>query len=303
MPKVSVIINCYNGENFIKQAIDSVYSQTFEDWEIVFWDNCSSDQSLQIARAYDSKLHIFASPKHTSLGEARNNALKKCRGKFIAFLDCDDSWLPQKLEKQLPLFNDPNIGLVYSDVIYFNSKGNSFKLYDQYKFYIGNCFSSLFVNYFLSLPTVIIRKKILNQLDHFFDKDLNICEEMDLFLRISYISQISFVNEPLARYFVRPDNITNTKFYLIEKEINLIIDKFMRIYPKFNIQYGNEITALKLRHAFSVAKRLCIENKPKAARKKLRPFMHSYRVKVLFFVSYFPSFFLKFINNLRSLTP
>ena len=97
-PLVSVIMNCYNGEKYLKEAIDSVCAQTYENWEIIFWDNQSADQSAKIFQSYnDPRLKYHYAPIHTFLYEARNNAIEKARGEFIAFLDVDDWWYSEKL--------------------------------------------------------------------------------------------------------------------------------------------------------------------------------------------------------------
>ena len=95
-PLVSIIMNCYNSDRFLNEAIDSVYSQTYQNWEIIFWDNASTDTSAIIAKSYDERVKYHFESKTTSLGKARNLAVKKASGKYIAFLDCDDLWLPQK---------------------------------------------------------------------------------------------------------------------------------------------------------------------------------------------------------------
>ena len=86
MPLVSVIMNCYNGSSYLGKAIDSVYAQTFSNWEIIFWDNASTDESGTIARSYDERLKYFRTEKNSPLGEARNSALSKVSGKYIGFL-------------------------------------------------------------------------------------------------------------------------------------------------------------------------------------------------------------------------
>jgi len=86
MPKISVIMNCYNGARFVKEAIDSVYAQTFKDWEIVFWDNASTDGTAEIARSYDSRLRYFRAERNTPLGRARNLAMERATGDWIAFV-------------------------------------------------------------------------------------------------------------------------------------------------------------------------------------------------------------------------
>ncbi|SVE39733.1 uncharacterized protein METZ01_LOCUS492587, partial [marine metagenome] len=114
-PLVSVIMNCFNGEEFLREAIDSVYAQTYRNWEIIFWDNASTDRSAEIAQSYDEKLIYYRSKKTEILGEARANATKEAKGKYIAFLDSDDIWLEDKLEKQISMFHESQdqVGFVY----------------------------------------------------------------------------------------------------------------------------------------------------------------------------------------------
>ena len=97
-PLVSVIMNCYNSELYLKESIDSIYAQTYSNLEIIFWDNASTDKSSEIAKSYDNKLKYFLAQKNTNLGEARNAALENAQGKYIAFLDCDDLFLENKLK-------------------------------------------------------------------------------------------------------------------------------------------------------------------------------------------------------------
>ena len=92
-PLVSVIMNCYNSDTYLGEAIDSVISQTYKNWEIIFWDNQSTDKSAEIVKSYDDeRIKYFYAPSFTSLYEARNYAIEKANGEYIAFLDCDDKW-------------------------------------------------------------------------------------------------------------------------------------------------------------------------------------------------------------------
>src|SRR5690349_5169555 len=122
-PLVSVIMNCLDCSRYLREAIESVYAQTYENWEIIFYDNGSCDGSGDIARSYDDRLRYFRGDATIPLGNARNKAISFARGDLIAFLDCDDVWFPAKLEKQVPLFADSRVGLVYCDTIFFNSQG------------------------------------------------------------------------------------------------------------------------------------------------------------------------------------
>ncbi len=99
-PLVSVIMNCFNGEQYLREAIDSVIAQTYQNWELIFYDNQSIDNSAEIFKTYnDKRLRYFYASNHTLLYEARNNAIQYASGYFLAFLDVDDWWDPLKLEK------------------------------------------------------------------------------------------------------------------------------------------------------------------------------------------------------------
>ncbi len=111
-PLVSVLMNCYNGETYLREAIDSVLAQTYANWEIVFWDNQSKDGSAAIVKSYaDPRVKYFYAPEHTNLGEGRNLAAEKATGEWLAFLDCDDLFLPDKLEKQIAIVESDGEGL------------------------------------------------------------------------------------------------------------------------------------------------------------------------------------------------
>src|SRR3989338_8306471 len=184
-PKVSVIMNCLNCLKYLREAIDSVYAQTYKDWEIILWDNASTDNSAEIAKSYDERLRYFKSEETVPLGKARNWAIEKARGEYIAFLDCDDIWTPDKLEKQLSFFNDPNVGLVYSDAIYFNDRGYAKRQFGKHIPPEGMVFNNLLTSYNMTLSTAVIRAESLNGLDHWFDEKLKVIEEADLFIRIA----------------------------------------------------------------------------------------------------------------------
>ena len=101
---VSIIMNCFNGEKYLNQSINSIYNQTYKNWEIVFWDNLSKDNSSQIANSYDDKLKYYKAERFMSLGLARKEAVRKASGEFIAILDVDDLWMEDKLEKEVKAF-------------------------------------------------------------------------------------------------------------------------------------------------------------------------------------------------------
>lgn len=118
-PLVSVIMPMHNSEEFLAEAIDSVLAQTYQNWELLIIDDNSTDGSCQLAEDYakkDPRISVLKNEEHTGLpGTPRNLGISKANGQYIAFLDSDDKWLPEKLVQQLPFFRDNRTAVVYSD--------------------------------------------------------------------------------------------------------------------------------------------------------------------------------------------
>ncbi len=250
-PKVSVVMNCLNCSEYVKEAIDSVFTQTYKDWEIIFFDDASTDNSLEIAKSYGHKVRCFTSGKTYGLGKARNLAVKEARGRYIAFLDCDDIWLPEKLEKQIPMFdNDQNIGLVFSDVMYFNKKGDVFQLYGAKKPPENYAFRQLLRKNFLCLSDVMIKKETLLKLGQWFDDRFSGIEDLDLFLRIAYDQKIKYIDAVLVRYRMHEKSWTYSHRSIFPEEQEILIKKLSDLYPGLKKEYSSELNALQVRIAY-----------------------------------------------------
>ena len=101
-PLVSIIMNCHNGEKFLEQSLSSILKQSYKNWELIFWDNKSNDNSKKkFLKFKDKRFNYFFSKKHNKLYKARNLAIKKSRGEYVCFLDTDDIWKSNKLKKQV----------------------------------------------------------------------------------------------------------------------------------------------------------------------------------------------------------
>ena len=126
---VSIIMNCYNGEKYLREALDSIIDQTYKNWELIFWDNLSTDNSANIVLSYnDHRIKYFCSKTHTLLYEARNLAIEESLGGYLAFLDVDDYWNSTKLEKQMLVFSkNSEVAIVYSNYCFKNEIKNTFK--------------------------------------------------------------------------------------------------------------------------------------------------------------------------------
>jgi len=116
-PLVSVIMPCYNMERFIAYTIQSVQQQTYSQWELCIVDDASTDGTANVVQAFcaqDDRIHFFVKPKHSGIANTRNQCLKMAKGRFFAFLDSDDMWHPEKLERQLQFMTERKIGFSYS---------------------------------------------------------------------------------------------------------------------------------------------------------------------------------------------
>ena len=153
-PQVSIIMPCYNAEHFISDAIESVISQTFSDWELLVVDDCSTDNSADIIRSFcekDARIQYFKTDSPSgSPAIPRNIGIENAKGHYIAFLDSDDLWFPTKLEHQLPLFSMKNVAVVFSFYAKMNETGayHSGKIesptFVSYDYMLdGNCIGNL----------------------------------------------------------------------------------------------------------------------------------------------------------------
>ena len=258
-PLVSIIVNCLNGSEFLYLALKSIKDQTYKNFEIIFWDNKSSDNSKSIFKSFrDKRFKYFLSKKRTTLYEARNLALLKAKGEFISFIDTDDLWNKNKLQLQIPLFNDRNVGVVYSKLWILNNTSGKKKIYIKGDLPGGYIFDKLIKNYYVGIITTIIRKKTLLKLDRKFNKEYTHIGDFDLFLRISKISKFIPVQKPLATWRTHGKNLTiiekNKSIFELESwlkknkrslsennylHVKSLIDFRKMIYFRMNSQYLN----------------------------------------------------------------
>ena len=291
-PLVSVIMNCYNGEKYLREAIDSVYSQTYQNWEIVLLDNASTDHTAEIAKGFDQKLRYFRNDITVPLGQARNLALQQAQGKLIAFLDSDDVWQPSKLEKQIPLFeNAPLVGLVFADTILcYKEDGRSVSYFVEHGYYPpkGKIFSALLQNYSIPMLTAVIRKEVLETLDEWFDESFRVCDDFDFFLRVAYEWDGDYVNEPLASCLIHSEAATVRLYRYAATEKLRTLEKLRRRYPDVDERYRVELGKLRRQIAYTQGKSLWRDGKNAAARAEFRSHMGSPKFLVTYFSAFLP---------------
>ena len=228
---VSIIMNCHNGDKYLKEAINSIIKQSYKDWELIFFDNASNDSSAEIVKNYNNKRIKYYYSKFVNLGIARKRALEKCRGSFIAFLDCDDFWTKNKLKLQVnELIKNPDIALSFSNSYFFNKK-NKTLLYKD-KPYDGYIFEELLKKYYISFDTVLINTFYLKKLKQGFDERLTITHDLDLIIRLSKIGKFKYVDKPLSWWRIHNNSFSQNKMNIVNYEKNIFLIKLRQILIK-----------------------------------------------------------------------
>lgn len=210
LPLVSVIMNCYNGEKYLKEAIDSVLSQTYSNWQLIFWDNQSTDDSASILNSYvDSRIKYILSPTHTTLGNARNLAVNEADGEWLGFLDCDDIWYEEKLNLQVEkiLSNKNLFSLVYGRTIMFSNEDIKYINISRSDLPEGNIFEELAKDNFISLSSALILKSKYLEVGG-IERKFKQAEDFDLFIKISFNSNVGVINSPIVKYRVHSNNLS-----------------------------------------------------------------------------------------------
>lgn len=207
-PLVSVIVNCFNGAKYVDEAIESVLSQTYQNWELIFWDNQSTDNSATIFEKYkDARLQYFLSDRHTRLYQARRMAVDNCSGDFLAFHDVDDYWVPEKLELQVSAAVLSQAAIVYSDYFFENKKNETMRLIKSNRLANGNAFQNLSKKNSIALSTLMVRSDVYHK-EGGFDSRFNIIGDYDLVLRVSAKHPLHCLQRPLAFYRWHGENLS-----------------------------------------------------------------------------------------------
>jgi len=223
-------MNCFNGERYLRQAIDSVLAQSYPDWELVFWDNRSTDSSKKILDKYqDKRIKYFYSDKFTDLHQARNLAINKAEGQYIAFLDTDDFWSPNKLDRQVREIIKTKSVFLYSNCWILNKK--TFfkkKKITRNKLPSGFIFKDLLKHYVCPLGSILIEKKFLETKNIFFNENYKIIGDFDLVIQIALKEKIICLQEPLTTYRIHPGSFSIKNKLMQISELKSWIHNFQK---------------------------------------------------------------------------
>jgi hypothetical protein len=208
VPRVSVVIPAFNAEPFIHRTIASVLDQTFKDLEVLVVDDGSTDATTTIVQAFDDRVRLIPQT-NSGVAAARNRGLVEARGEFVAFIDHDDLWYPDKLQQQVELLDaKPNVGLVYGNAQFVDLSDRRMWTYlSPARLHRGSVLVPLFLDCFIPLLTVIMRADLLEKIGTFVPR-WHIAEDYDLFLRASERTEVDYVDGIVAGYRIHPGNVS-----------------------------------------------------------------------------------------------
>lgn len=249
---VSVVIPTYNRAYLIPRAIQSVLNQTCEDFEIIVVDDGSTDNTNEVVESInDERIRYIRHERNKGAAAARNTGIMAAKGKYIAFLDTDDEWLPEKLEKQMAAFRNASsqIGVVYTSLVRIEGD-RTYIPPPRARKKEGNIYCNLLGECFVLTSTTVVNRECFTKVG-MFDERFSVAEDWDLFIRIAKYYHFKYVDEPLVIYCARSDSLTNNPDYEV-KGYEMFLEKHSedikrdkRILARYYINMGHLLCSNK----------------------------------------------------------
>jgi len=263
MPTVNVIIHTYNNERFIAETVESVLNQTYKEYEIVVVDDGSVDGTRDALIPYMQKIR-YHYKENGGIASAKNAGIGLSQAEFVAFLDHDDLWAPDKLQLQMECFNENSqVGLVYAKYTSFRD-GKELRTKPE-KGYSGWIFKELLSKSFIQTSTVVVKRECLDAVGP-YDESFSLGDEYDMFLRIARKFQCSFIDKSLTRYRVHDTNASNNDFLFDNENLGV----YKKVYNNFTDLDGVEKKILRkriARYSMKVAEGLYRQGKQEESKK------------------------------------
>lgn len=295
-PKVSVIIPTYNRAHLIGKAIKSVLNQTYKDFEVTVVDDGSTDNTEEIVKSFtDFKIHYICHKHNRGASAARNTGIKASRGEYIAFLDSDDEWLPEKLDKQMKTFNSESseVGVVYTGDYYVDEKDKKVK-----KVHIprkeGYIYEELLAGNYVGTPSALLVKKECFTKAGLFDEDLPTSEDYDMWFRIAKYYKFRYVKDLLVVCLIHNNQMTANS--------EIMIEGVKRIQTKYSKKFRKRPYSYSTRY-FYLGNKFCHLGKMREGQKYFVKAILIYPFCVKYYIYMLSSFFgiqgYSFIANIR----
>ena len=250
-PKVSVIIPTYNRADLLPRTIESVLNQTFRNFELIVVDDGSTDNTREVVKKFEEKdLRVKYIWQENSGGPARpmNVGLKISQGEYIAFLEDDDEWLPEKLQRQLEVFQNSkkeNLGFVGCNVLIVNKERKTTKIYNMSEHDDEKLLEKLLIGFFFfNFSMLVIKREVIDKIG-FLDEKLELAVDQDICLRIAQKHNFNFVPTPLIKYHIHGENISRISSY--NKQLTewlYMVSKHKDLYKRYPKIYSNKLKNL-----------------------------------------------------------
>lgn len=249
-PLVSVVIPAFNAAEFIVETIESVLQQTYRPIEIIVVDDGSQDNTVQLIETSFSDTVRLVCQQNNGPSAARNRGIRDASGKYIAFLDADDIWLPEKIASQVAVMEkNPDIGLLCGDMVDFNEKGEEaqshFKKngFDEEEFgdrlYIKNAFKKIYNKNFIATPTVMIRRSIIYKTE-LFPPEFRFSEDYLFWLELARDNKVAYQANVYTLRRKHTANLTNDTAVHVQIR-PLVLDRIYSMHGDYLKEQGIDI--------------------------------------------------------------
>ena len=216
-PQVSIIINTYNDAAYVGQAVDSVLSQTHTDWELVIYSNASTDETARVVGNYqDARIFFYESGRHTNLSEARNQALQLVVGKYVCFLDSDDSWVSTKLAEQVAFMEGKRVDLCATN-FFLVEQNRTRQAFSPKALAMSEVNKYIEINYPVALSTLMFHKSILAA--NPFNPETHITGDYQLVTKLAWEGRFELLPEALVYLTIREESESSRKSLIMVREL------------------------------------------------------------------------------------
>jgi teichuronic acid biosynthesis glycosyltransferase TuaG len=237
MQLVSIIMPAYNAASTIKMSVDSVLAQTYDNWELIIINDGSADETIKLANEFagtDERIRVLDLKNNGGLPNARNQGINIAKGEFVAFLDSDDTWSPEKLSKQIAFHQkNPDINISHTNFTTFNNDGpvgRPLKRIIEFNYKKqGNLIPSIYCKNTVGVLTVMAKRSLVQKVNG-FDTNIWATEDLDLWIKISkHGEKFGYVDERLANYRLNAGGMTRK------------MGKYKHAYRKLLAKYKSDI--------------------------------------------------------------
>jgi glycosyltransferase involved in cell wall biosynthesis len=259
-PQISIIVPTYNRDDFLPKAIQSILNQTYQDWEAIIVDDGSTDKTEEIVKGYKkSRIRYIAHKSNLGISTARNTGIKNSKGKYIALLDSDDEWFPEKLSCQMKTFQEEDLKCGVVCTSGYMVKDDKVLGVKAIPADLDNFYEKFLFENITWCSSVLIRKECFEKLG-LFDEHLDGCEDWEMWIRISKYYKFIFLKTPLIKYLIHSGQISENLSAKIEAR-KWILFKYQDELKNRKFVYSH--------HYYKIGNLCCLSGKIREGRKYL----------------------------------